>query len=54
MLARFRKLFEREDGQDLIEYALLAALISISSLAALSILRFSIFITFARLLANLR
>lgn len=54
MLARFQRFFAREDGQDLVEYALLAALISITSLAALSVLRFSIFLTFLRIISNLR
>jgi pilus assembly protein Flp/PilA len=33
---KFRDLKDREDGQDLIEYALLAALIALGSTAAMS------------------
>ena len=54
MMARFLSLLAGEEGQDLVEYALLAALISISSVAALSLLRFSIFISFLKLISNLR
>ena len=38
MLRRLHELLLREDGQDLIEYALLAAFIAIASLAALGAL----------------
>jgi Flp pilus assembly pilin Flp len=34
----FRNLIVREEGQDLVEYALLAALLSIVSIAALQLL----------------
>ena len=54
MLARFQQFIACEDGQDLVEYALLAALISISSLAALSTLRFDIIRSFIRILTTLR
>lgn len=54
MLARFWQFVVCEDGQDLVEYALLAALISISSLAALSALRFDILRSFIRIISNLR
>lgn len=35
MLRRLRQFMLREDGQDLVEYALLAAFIAIASIAAL-------------------
>ena len=38
MKALLRNLFVQEEGQDLIEYALLAALLSIVSIAALQVL----------------
>jgi pilus assembly protein Flp/PilA len=38
MKAILRNLIVREEGQDLVEYALLAALLSIVSIAALTIL----------------
>lgn len=36
MLRRLRNFIHAEDGQDLVEYALLAALLSISSVVALN------------------
>ena len=38
MKALFRNLVVQEEGQDLVEYALLAALLSIVSIAALQVL----------------
>ena len=54
MMARFLSLLAGEEGQDLVEYALLAALISITSMAALSLLRFSILVSFLKIISNLR
>jgi pilus assembly protein Flp/PilA len=38
LLAKFRFLISREEGQDLVEYALLVALVSLGSVVALSTL----------------
>lgn len=43
----------REDGQDLVEYALLAALLSIASIAALKLLGPKIAATWAKVSAEL-
>jgi pilus assembly protein Flp/PilA len=43
----------REDGQDLVEYALLAALLSIASIAALKVLGPKIAATWGKISAEL-
>ncbi len=54
MWARLRRLAGKEDGQDLVEYALLVALLSVVSLFGLSILRFEILVTFVKLIISIR
>ena len=49
MLTRLRALHHDEGGQDLVEYALLAALLSIVSIVALQILGFTLWWNFIRL-----
>ena len=48
-----RDFITREDGQDLVEYALLAALLSIASIAALKLLGPKIAATWAKVSAEL-
>jgi len=48
-----RDFITREDGQDLVEYALLAALLSIASIAALKVLGPKIAATWAKVSSEL-
>jgi Flp pilus assembly pilin Flp len=48
-----RDFITREDGQDLVEYALLAALLSIASIAALKLLGPKIAATWGKISAEL-
>jgi len=49
----FKNFIVREDGQDLVEYALLAALLSIASITALKVLGPKIALTWDKISAEL-
>jgi Flp pilus assembly pilin Flp len=52
-MKNIRDLIIREDGQDLVEYALLAALLSIASITALKVLGPKIAASWAKISAEL-
>ena len=52
-MKNIRDFITREDGQDLVEYALLAALLSIASITALKVLGPKIAATWASISAEL-
>lgn len=54
MFAFLRRLVLHDSGQDLVEYAILAALMSIVSIAALRSMGFDVAIFFAQLTALMR
>jgi pilus assembly protein Flp/PilA len=51
-LVKFQELVNREEGQDLVEYALLAALIALAAIAGISAIGTNVSIQFSKIAAS--